>query len=69
MKRKGRNARNLSVSLPGDLLEGLRQAAFDDNRSVSSLVTSLVQGHLEREGYLRNPFTGRRVRQAHLDFD
>ncbi len=68
MKRSGRNATNLSVSLPGELLELLRQAAFDDNRSVSSLVTSLVQSHLDREGYLRQPSAAPAPRQARLGF-
>jgi hypothetical protein len=31
--------------------EQLRQAAYDDNRSVSSLVTALVDAYLTREGY------------------
>ena len=32
--------------------EVARQAAFDDNRSVSSLVACALQNHLRREGYL-----------------
>jgi len=32
--------------------EVLRLAALDDNRSVSSLVTALVDTYLRREGYL-----------------
>jgi hypothetical protein len=31
--------------------EQLRQAAYDDNRSVSSLVTAIVDAYLIREGY------------------
>lgn len=51
MKRHTRNLRNVSVSLPAEMQEQLRQAAFDDNRSVSSLVTALVDAYLTREGY------------------
>lgn len=70
MKRRGRNATNLSVSLPGELLELLRQAAFDDNRTVSSLVAALVRGHLDREGYLKTTCpSGPMQRQTRLPFE
>lgn len=51
MKRTTR-ATTLSVSLPRELHEPARQAAFDDNRSLSSLITALLTQHLRREGYL-----------------
>jgi hypothetical protein len=51
MKRFSRNLKSVSVSLPATMQEQLRQAAFDDNRSVSSLVTALVDAYLTREGY------------------
>ena len=41
----------MSVSLPAQMQEQLRQAAYDDNRSVSSLVAALVDAYLVREGY------------------
>jgi post-segregation antitoxin (ccd killing protein) len=52
MKTKKSSTVNLSVSLPPHLREVARQAAFDDNRSVSSLVACALQNHLRREGYL-----------------
>jgi hypothetical protein len=52
MKTKKLSTVNLSVSLPPHLREVARQAAFDDNRSVSSLVACALQNHLRREGYL-----------------
>lgn len=52
MKTKKSSTVNLSVSLPPHLREMARQAAFDDNRSVSSLVACALQNHLRREGYL-----------------
>ncbi len=64
-----RNARNLSVSLPADLLQLLRQAAYDDNRSVSSLVTALVRNHLDREGYLAAAGLRKAPRQPQLNFE
>jgi|WetSurMetagenome_2_1015567.scaffolds.fasta_scaffold738997_1 hypothetical protein len=64
---------NISVSLPGEMQEKLRQAAKDDNRSVSSLVTALVDAYLIREGYKypgRERIAPRPVaRQARLEFD
>lgn len=41
----------MSVSLPIEMQQQLRQAAFDDNRSASSLVAALVDAYLTREGY------------------
>ena len=52
MKTKKTSTVNLSVSLHPHLREVARQAAFDDNRSVSSLVACALQNHLRREGYL-----------------
>lgn len=52
MKRHTRNLTSVSVSLPAEMQEQLRLAAYDDNRSVSSLVTALVDAYLIREGYL-----------------
>ena len=51
MKSFTRHSTNISVSLPGEMQEKLRQAAHDDNRSVSSLVTALVDAYLVREGF------------------
>jgi hypothetical protein len=51
MKSRTRRSTNISVSLPGEMQEMLRRAAVDDNRSVSSLVTALVDSYLVREGY------------------
>jgi hypothetical protein len=51
MKTHLRHATNMSVSLPAGMQEQLRRAAFDDNRSVSSLVAALVDAYLTREGY------------------
>jgi hypothetical protein len=51
MERQSRHSTNMSVSLPVQMQEQLRQAAFDDNRSVSSLVAALVDAYLTREGY------------------
>jgi hypothetical protein len=43
---------NCSISLPYAVRESARQAAFDDNRSLSGLITRLLQRHLAAEGYL-----------------
>ena len=51
MKRHLRHSTSISVSLPIEMQEQLRQAAFDDNRSASSLVAALVDAYLTREGY------------------
>jgi hypothetical protein len=51
MKRLLRHSTNISVSLPIEMQEQLRQAAHDDNRSASSLVAALVDAYLTREGY------------------
>lgn len=51
MKRQIRHSINMSVSLPVQMQEQLRQAALDDNRSVSSLVAAIVDSYLIREGY------------------
>jgi len=73
MKGMIRHSTNISVSLPGEMQEMLRLAARDDNRSVSSLVTALVDAYLTREGYKyhgRERIAPRPVaRQTHLDFD
>ena len=42
---------NISITLPWSLRAQIRQAAIDDNRSVSSLVSNLVKTYLHREGY------------------
>ena len=55
MKRKYRNVKSLSVSLPEQMLNALHQAAFDDNRSVSSLVAAVVNCYLRQEGYMLKP--------------
>ncbi|MBC2594220.1 hypothetical protein H5P28_08085 [Ruficoccus amylovorans] len=52
MKVKTISTVNVSVSLPPHLREIARQAAFDDNRSVSSLVACALKKHLRSEGYL-----------------
>jgi hypothetical protein len=71
MKRQVRHSTNMSVSLPAQMQQQLRQAAFDDNRSVSSLVAALVDAYLTREGYA---YSGREqlaprpiARQTRLD--
>ncbi len=43
---------NISISLPRGIREQARQAAFDDNRSLSSLVSSLLRAYLCAEGYI-----------------
>ena len=52
MKKQNTHHVNLSVSLPQDLRDAARQAAFDDNRSVSSLIATVLKNHLSNEGYL-----------------
>lgn len=54
MKKPKHTLVNLSVSIPQDLRDVARQAAFDDNRSVSSLVTCALQRYLGAEGYLKS---------------
>jgi len=73
MKGMIRHSTNISVSLPGEMQEMLRRAALDDNRSVSSLVTALVDSYLVREGY---KYPGRdriaprpATRQTHIYFE
>ncbi len=61
MKKQSRHHVNLSVSLPQDLRDAARQAAFDDNRSVSSLIATVLKGHLSDEGYLESPVNRSRV--------
>jgi|GEM_PF-2747593 len=58
MKRRASRASNVSISIPLDMREVLQQAAYDDNRSVSSLISALVNSYLVREGYClpRNDF-------------
>ncbi|MBK1859482.1 hypothetical protein [Cerasicoccus arenae] len=43
---------NVSISLPKSLRDAARNAAVDDQRSVSSLVASLLKDHLCAEGYI-----------------
>lgn len=64
---------NMSVSLPANMHDKLRQAACDDNRSVSSLVAAIVDAYLVREGYV---YSGREqlglrpaTRQIRIDFE
>lgn len=52
MKHNEQRTTNVSISLPQPLRDAARQAAFDDNRSFSSLVAWLLKEHLQREGYL-----------------
>mgnify|MGYP003830976549 CR=1 FL=1 len=70
MKNYTRRSTNLSISLPSEMQEVLRQAAFDDNRTVSSLIAALVDSYLIREGYIL-PEQGLRIRplpvQTRLD--
>jgi len=64
----------ISISLPEMLRDGAKQAAFDDNRSVSSLISGLLQAYLEKEEYLHRhycPLRGghyERNPQIHLKF-
>lgn len=55
MKTPKNRTVNVSISLPPHLRDAARQAAFDDNRSMSSLVAWLLQHHLSAEGYLGGP--------------
>jgi len=43
---------SVSVSLPANVTDLARQAAFDDNRPLSGLVCCLLEDYLVREGYL-----------------
>lgn len=43
---------NVSISLPQTLRDAARQAAVEDQRTMSSLVASLLKDHLCAEGYL-----------------
>ena len=72
MQKSKHSLVNLSVSLPQDLRDAARQAAFDDNRSLSSLIASALKGQLLAEGYLTRPGAsaggnrrGRRCRRQH----
>ena len=49
---KARQSVPLTVSVSLDLRDAARRAAFDDNRSVSSLVARVLTDHLRDEGYL-----------------
>lgn len=53
---------NVSISLPPALREAARQAAFDDNRSFSSLVARLLNQYLQKEGYLEERAPAFRLR-------
>jgi len=73
MKTMIRRSTNMSVSLPANMQEKLRQAASDDHRSVSSLVAAIVDAYLVREGYV---YPGREelglrpaARQLRIDFE
>ncbi len=52
MKKRRTPKVNVSVSLPPHVRDSARQAAFDDNRPLSSLITVLLEDFLEAEGYL-----------------
>lgn len=52
MKNTNLRTTNVSISLPPSLRDAARQAAFDDNRSFSSLVARLLSQYLQKEGYL-----------------
>ena len=43
---------NISISMSRGLQDVARRAAFDDNRSLSSLVGALIKSYLQREGYI-----------------
>ncbi|MBN2068371.1 MAG: hypothetical protein JW739_01930 [Opitutales bacterium] len=43
---------SLSISLPLELRDAARQAAFDDNRSLSGLIAALLLDYVQREQYL-----------------
>ncbi|WP_309382706.1 hypothetical protein [Cerasicoccus frondis] len=43
---------NLSISIAPNLRDAARQAASEDQRSLSSLIASLLKDHLCAEGYL-----------------
>lgn len=45
----------LSVSLPQEVRDQIRQAAFDENVSVSAWISRRVRQHLQREAYLSCP--------------
>lgn len=50
--KPSRQTVNTSISLPRDICHHARQAAFDDNRSLSSLISRLLRDHLMASGYL-----------------
>jgi len=52
MKTIAKSTVNLSISLPPSLRDAARKAAVEDQRSVSSLIASLLKDHLCAEGYL-----------------
>lgn len=62
---------NISVSLPEPLRKQAKKAASDDNRSVSSLVSSLLKSYLVREGYVaggKEEMEEVRLRQTRLSY-
>lgn len=62
MKDESTRSINVSISLPPSLRDAARQAAFDDNRSFSSLVAWLLSQHLQKEGYLEERRASFRLR-------
>jgi hypothetical protein len=55
MKTKKSPSVSVSVSLPSHVRDVARQAAFDDNRPLSGLITRLLEIHLIEQGYLEAP--------------
>ncbi|WP_309395948.1 hypothetical protein [Cerasicoccus maritimus] len=52
MKTLNNTTVNLSISITPILRDAARQAASEDQRSLSSLIASLLKEHLCAEGYL-----------------
>lgn len=59
MKTQKSQKISISISLPQDLRDLGRQAAFDDNRPLSSLIAVLLEEHLLREGYIDHALSSR----------
>ncbi|WP_269542929.1 hypothetical protein [Cerasicoccus fimbriatus] len=68
MKALNKSTVNVSITLPPSLHLAARQAASEDQRSLSGLIASLLKDHLCAEGYvsptlerLERPYSRRRA--------
>lgn len=65
MKNNAKQLVSLSVSMPQSLRDAARKAAVEDQRSVSSLIASLLKDHLCAEGYISPNLAPTERRKAH----